>query len=83
MAIYHIGEHKVRPGVYRRIVDRGEDTSGLPVSAPVLPDIPDIPDIPDEPQLMTVAYAAGVVTITLPKGGKVSYEDNGIVTIGG
>lgn len=80
MAIYHIGDHKVRPGVYRRIVDRGEEADGMAASSPVLPDQP---EQPEQPQLMTVAYAAGVVTIKLAKGGMVYYDNNGTVTIGG
>ena len=75
MAIYRIGEQKSRPGVYLRTVNRGKNVEAATVL--IIPD----PIVPVDG--MTVQYAAGIVTLTLPKGFTVSYDGAGTVTISG
>lgn len=77
---YNIGEKKNRPGLYMRIVNRGTDAARAAAAVPVEPEQPDHPELTDE---LTVAYSAGVVTLTLPKGSTVSYDGAGTVTLSG
>ena len=74
---YNIGEKKNRPGLYMRIVNRGTDAARAAAAVPVEPDQPELTDE------LTVAYSAGVVTLTLPKGSTVSYDGAGTVTLSG
>lgn len=95
-AFYKPGEHKRRPGVYIRIVNRGTDAAGVMATIPVQPTPPPTP--PAETDGITVAYANGIVTLSIPDCtvaydgngtvtlsglASVEYDDNGIVTIGG
>lgn len=81
MAFYNSGERKNRPGVYLRIVNRGEAAAPAVASLPVTP-TPD-PEPPVETDGLMVSYdGSSVVTLTLPEGSTVSYAD-GTVTIAG
>ena len=79
MAIYRIGEQKSRPGVYLRTANRGKNVEAATVL--IIPD-PVVPE-PEPTDGMTVQYAAGIVTLTLPKGFTVAYDEAGTVTISG
>lgn len=77
MAFYNVGEKKIRPGLYMRIVNRGTDAARAAAAVPVEPGTPELTDE------LIVAYSAGVVTLTLPKGSTVSYDGAGTVTLSG
>lgn len=77
---YKPGEHKRRPGVYIRIVNRGSDSAGVLPLTPVQPSPGPTP--PDETDGITVAYANGIVTMSIP-GCTVAYDGNGTVTLSG
>ena len=79
MAIYRIGEQKPRPGVYLRTVNRGKNVEAATVL--IIPD-PVVPE-PEPTDGMTVQYAAGIVTLTLPNGCTVDYDGAGTVTLTG
>lgn len=74
---YTDGERMRRPGVYLRIVNRGADAALAAAAAPVAPAPPELTDE------LTVAYAAGVVTLMLPLGCTVTHDGNGTVTLSG
>lgn len=77
---YNDRERKYRPGIYMRIVNRGTEAARAAAAVPVEPDQPDHPELTDE---LIVAYSAGIVTLTLPKGSTVSYDGAGTVTLAG
>lgn len=77
MAIhYREGEHKTRPGLYLRFVNRGQDrVAQEPYTPPPAP--------PEEPDEITVSYdGSGLVTLSIP-GCTVSHDGNGNVLLSG
>lgn len=77
---YKPGEQKRRPGVFIRIVNRGSDAAGVLPLTPIEPSPDPIP--PAETDGITVAYANGLVTLSIP-GCTVTYDGNGTVTLSG